>query len=79
MTTFIKMPSEFYSLRPHPVGGLERYGNLSDGGYVLPKEIVGMIDGLVSFGISSTFLWNSDKEFNSLFTLEIRLKLKTTY
>jgi hypothetical protein len=64
MTTFIKMPAEFDILRPHPVGGLERYGNLSDGGYVLPKEIVGMIDGLVSFGISSD--WSFEKSIKNI-------------
>ena len=63
MTTFIRMPTEFNILRPHPVGGLVRYGNLSDGGYVLPKEIAGMIDGLVSFGISSD--WSFEKDIKN--------------
>jgi hypothetical protein len=64
MTNLIKMPAEFDILRPQYVDGLMRYGNLSDGGYVLPKKTVEVIDGLVSFGISSD--WSFEKSIQNI-------------
>lgn len=56
----VKLPSSLSGLNPVIRDDLKRYGCFGDGGYVLPRECVNEIDGLVSFGLS--YDWTFEKD-----------------
>ena len=50
------------SLRPIEVNNLVRIGRVNDGGYVVPKTIFKLCDGLLSFGVNKD--WTFEKDFS---------------
>jgi hypothetical protein len=54
------LPEQLSFLNPHIVDDLARYGNRRDGGYVLPQSILGQIDAILSFGLSTD--WSLEEE-----------------
>ncbi len=49
------------NLRPIEVQDLVRIGRANDGGYVVPKQIFKLCDGLLSYGINKD--WTFEKDF----------------
>ena len=56
--------SKFKGIRPVYFPGLKRYGNLGDGGYVIPEGILARTNTLLSFGISEDWSFESDLALN---------------
>ena len=50
------------NLRPIHVDNLVRIGRPNDGGYVIPKTVFKLCDGLLSFGINKD--WSFEKDFS---------------
>ena len=50
-------------LRPIHVDNLVRIGRPNDGGYVIPKTVFKLCDGLLSFGINKD--WSFEKDFSN--------------
>mgnify|MGYP001432226796 FL=1 len=48
-------------LRPIAYENLIRIGRSNDGGYVIPKKIFSICDGLLSYGINKD--WSFEKDF----------------
>ena len=48
-------------LRPIEINALIRIGRENDGGYILPKSIFNLCDGLLSYGINKD--WSFEKDF----------------
>jgi len=51
------------NLRPIHVDNLVRIGRPNDGGYVIPKTVFKLCDGLLSFGINKD--WSFEKDFSN--------------
>jgi hypothetical protein len=57
-------PQELRFLQPYEHPGLIRIGNLTDGGYVLPKKSILRIDTLVSLGLGEN--WTFERELSGV-------------
>jgi hypothetical protein len=55
-----RLPDRLSFLKPHVVNDLVRRGNRKDGGYVLPSSVLGTIDAVVSFGLSTD--WSIEED-----------------
>jgi len=60
----ITLPQELAYLRPYAIDDLARFGNKSDGGYLLPKSVVSQIDAVLSFGVNED--WSLEEELARL-------------
>lgn len=60
----INIPKELGFLCPVAIDDLVRIGNMNDGGYVIPKSVIGNTEHLLSFGLSED--WTFEEHFLSL-------------
>lgn len=54
------LPDRLSFLNPHVVDDLRRFGNVRDGGYLLPASAVDGVDAVLSFGLATD--WSLEEE-----------------
>ena len=69
------------ALRPIQYTDLVRIGRPNDGGYVVPRKIFSLCDGLLSYGINKDWsferaFWNKNPNANDLRTSAMMVSVK---